>query len=410
MGIIIGNMSFPLAFLFNRNTSAKKARAYSLVCFLAVGILYNAVAFFQSAEFHNRMAGDVSTIESAIEHDLQKMVASIPNTNTNTSTNNNEMTLAELTKNPPVGSIVCPAMTTPVYDRVVNNTTATTTTTNKNKIPKIIHVSYASRCVPTEVLADGIQRWKDELPDYSVYFHDDAAVDRLMEADWPEFPNLHRMMKCIKYKGAMKIDLWRMLAIYKYGGIYTDVDNIPTKNFRNGAAILPEDTFFASTDGHDRPNQNVFAMEPKHPIALFTIETILLNLSNMKSIRKPKVVSVTGPAAFREGYIKYQQLMCPKCKKEELLLRGVFPGNKRNDIKGFKQIHKEPNWYWGNPVGSETVEWAGWNMSKKERAGYIVGVSHWSKLVYWNRTGEDYSCRNYLTALDQKTITEDWAL
>jgi len=368
---------------------AKKGRAYSVACFLTIGILCIAAAFFLTDEYYNMMTG------AAIP------IASIPNINTNTK--NNEMSLAELTKNPPAGSIVCPNMTSPVYDRVVNNST----TLNKNKIPKIIHTSFKSRCVPTEVFADGIQRWKDELPEYSVYYHDDAAVDRLLEADWPEFPDLHRTMKCIKYKGAMKVDLWRMLAIYKYGGIYTDVDNIPTKNFRNGAAILPEDTFFASSDGSGRPNQNVFAMEPKHPIALFTIETILLNLFHMPSLRKPKVVWTTGPAAFREGFRKYQLLMCPQCSEDQLLSACVRPGT-----NGFKQTHKEPSlhWNWLNPVGGEQVEWEGYNMSKKERASNISGLQHWNKAIYKNRNGEDYSCREYLNKLDQKMITEDWAL
>jgi len=38
----------------------------------------------------------------------------------------------------------------------------------------------------------------------------------------------------MKYKGAMKIDLWRMLVIYKYSGIYIDIDNVPASEFQNG--------------------------------------------------------------------------------------------------------------------------------------------------------------------------------
>jgi len=334
------------------------------------------------------------------------------------STSTNRLTLAQLTKNPPVGSIVCPPMMTPIYDKIVQqqdnintNANASTTSIPKKKIPNIVHLSYNSRCVPTDVFADGIQKWKDELPDHSIYFHDDDAVDRLLEQDWPEFPNLHKVMNCIKYKGAMKVDLWRMLVVYEFGGFYSDVDNVPIKSFKNGAAIHPDDTFFSSSDGYIRPCQNAFAMEPKHPIAVFTIQTILNNLLNMRSMRRPKVVFVTGPGAFGDGYISYMRLAYPNKSEEELLLPGVY--------KGFmnKQIHKEPGgrpWNWLNPVGSEIIEHEGFNITRKERASQISGLHHWSKKVYWNRFGEDFSCREYLYRLEHPStdnlITGNWTL
>ena len=34
-------------------------------------------------------------------------------------------------------------------------------------------------------------------------------------------------MNCVLLKGTMVIDIWRVLILYKYGGMYTDVDNTP---------------------------------------------------------------------------------------------------------------------------------------------------------------------------------------
>lgn len=270
--------------------------------------------------------------------------------------------LEELTQNPPLGSLDCPNMTSAIYDRVVDQST------NPNKIPKILHISFKSRCVGTDIFADGIQRWKDELPDYSVYYHDDDAVDRLLQLDWPEFPQLHTAMKCMKYGGAMKSDLWRMLIIYKFGGLYTDIDNAPAQEFQNGTVILPEDTFFASSDGSNRPCQNVFAMEAGHPIAFFTIKMILQNVLDLPKLARPKLVFTTGPNVFWHGYDKYM--------KVSKLDQGPKPGI----YKGFlnKQIQKEPYWNWKHPRGDEKILWNGTKIARKERDRALSKVQHWS--------------------------------
>ena len=303
------------------------------------------------------------------------------------------LSLSEITQNPPLGSLECPPMTSPVYDRVVEDK-------GSNKIPKIIHVSFISRCVPTDVFAEGIQRWKDELPDYSVYFHDDNAIDRFMQQHWEEFPDLHRVMKCMKYNGAMKVDLWRMLITYEFGGIYTDIDNIPAKEFRNGTAILPDDTFFASSDSWNRPVQNVFAMEPEHPIAVFTVQIILRNVMDLQSLRSPNLVFVTGPDAFKAGYLTYFKGSGPKLKRQENW-KWLDPGIH----KGFmnKSVHKTKEWNWLNPFGGDTVEYGGFNMSKKERAIRIGGTIHWRKEITKNNGKQDFSCKEYLYRLDHPT-------
>ena len=202
--------------------------------------------------------------------------------------------------------------------------------------------------------------------------------------------------------------LFQQLVVYEFGGFYSDVDNAPTKNFKNGAAIHPDDTCFSSSDSWNRPCQNAFAMQEKHPIAVFTIQTILKNLLNMPSIRKPKVVFITGPQAFGDGYASYMELTYLTKSKEELLKPGVY--------KGFmnKQIHKEPcvGWNWINPVGSEIIEHKGVNMTRKDRASQISGLYHWQKNVYWNRIGEDFSCREYLYRLEHPSkdnlVTGNW--
>jgi hypothetical protein len=94
------------------------------------------------------------------------------------------------------------------------------------RIPRIVQVTSKSRCVP-KIYADGLDKWR--FPDHSFFFHDDVAMKYLIyEKEWPEFPNLRKTLKCIEHvkPGVVMADIWRLLAIYEYGGIYTDIDNI----------------------------------------------------------------------------------------------------------------------------------------------------------------------------------------
>jgi len=171
------------------------------------------------------------------------------------------------------------------------------------RIPKIFHMSYKNRCLPQD-LASIYKRWSQALPSYSIFFHDDEAIQKLLNEEWPEFPHLHEVSKCIKYKGAMLVDLWRMLVLYKYGGIYSDIDVIPTIHYPEDL-IEPNVSGLILTDAWKRPFHSFLALEPKHPIAFHTIAQILTNLLEMPNIARPKLVFVTGPHALRAGYQKY---------------------------------------------------------------------------------------------------------
>ncbi len=293
--------------------------------------------------------------------------------------------LIELTHNPPPNSLKCPPLTTPIYDRIVPDT-------NSSKIPKLLHISYKSRCVPTEIFADAIQQWKEALPDYSFYFHDDQAVDRFLQQNWPEFPGLHRTMQCMKYKGAMTIDLWRMMIVYEFGGLYTDIDNVPISEFQNGSVISPEDTFFASSDPWNRPIQNIFAMEAKHPIAEFTIQAILTNVYNLDSLRFPRLVFTTGPEALKTGYKDYLKITYED--DSSFFKAGVYHGFLN------KQVRKEKQWEWHHPLLEEEVNINGTNVTRQEIAHGISGMDHWHNAMWENGDGDDYSCKEYLYRLE----------
>jgi mannosyltransferase OCH1-like enzyme len=321
--------------------------------------------------------------------------------------NHSIISLHDLTRSPPYGSIECPSIyMVPIYDRIVeeystipdnNSTTRPRNTTldsssssysSSRKIPRIIHVSFNQRCIPQE-MATSIEKWRDALPDHSIYFHDDDAVDRLLQLGWDEFPDLHRLLACVQFKGAMKIDIWRVLVLYKYGGVYTDIDNWPMQNFTM-TTIHPQDTFFSLSDAKDRPSQWLFAMEPRHPIGSYAVWEIMNRLKRVKNIAKPHVVQITGPHTLLSAYRK-------------------FFNRKLSTIEERSHVHKisrsESGTYAAGSLGGtyqNNIVFEGVTMTIREKTELISGIEHWPKQVKNNTLPYQGSCLDYIALLDSQ--------
>ena len=127
------------------------------------------------------------------------------------------------------------------------------------KIPNILHMTSKGKCFTTPY-AENINLWKFE--GYSFFLHDDDAVDRLLSKEWPEFPLLKYIKSCV-FSGAQLADVWRYVAIWAYGGIYTDMDNAPGPWLWNETEkkmiIEDEDDAFFEVEWGRFPSQYFFA-------------------------------------------------------------------------------------------------------------------------------------------------------
>jgi hypothetical protein len=124
------------------------------------------------------------------------------------------------------------------------------------KIPKIVHMTSKSKCF-TKAFADNVELWRFE--GHSFFLHDDNAVHRLIDSrEWSEFPLLKEVVPCL-VDGASLADFWRYLALWEYGGIYTDMDNSPGYNFQGGSIIQEDDDGFFEVERQAFPSQYFFA-------------------------------------------------------------------------------------------------------------------------------------------------------
>lgn len=166
------------------------------------------------------------------------------------------------------------------------------------RIPRIIHITAFSRCI-VPVIADNVDDWRFE--DHSLFLHDDPAVERLLYRDWPEFPMLHKVLACLPNKGAIMADIWRVLLLWEYGGIYTDMDTGIKEGGFNGTTITAEmDGFFVQTP-LGKPSQWFMAVSPRHPLMYLAMNRIIRNIWLLKDIGTFPVVFVTGPAVIGDA-------------------------------------------------------------------------------------------------------------
>jgi hypothetical protein len=215
-----------------------------------------------------------------------------------------------------------------------------------------------------------LERWQKAIPSYSIFFHDDEAVNNLIYRDWPEFPNLHETLQCV-VKGAMKIDIWRQLVVYKYGGLYSDIDVYPT-GFRDDT-IEANVSAWSVSDSNGRQSQWLFAMEPRHPLAQLTVWYALERVYQHEDISNPQPLYVTGPQVMFLAYARFAH------GQSDFLEDGYHIGMHGKVVRKIKAdeslvasagVHEYLKQY---PHPFDPVR----NVTGRQRVEILTGVQHW---------------------------------
>jgi hypothetical protein len=250
-------------------------------------------------------------------------------------------------------AIECAEGFIPVPDTVLDPTLAWT---NGRKIPRVVHVTSRSRCISKE-FAENIDKWR--FKDHSLFMYDDDAMDKLLYRYWPEFPELQRVLKCLKHGGAVKADIWRILILYEYGGIYTDIDNAPHKF--HDTTIKPEDDAFFVVEQLGTPSQWFMALSPRHPMMYMTMTSILSNILKLGDTGDLPVVWTTGPGAIAQGFRLFSR------NNSRLFTAGLYAGTEGRSVRlvGVKQNQSE--YVWRNNIGDKYNLYEKMNMTHLTR-------------------------------------------
>ena len=84
-------------------------------------------------------------------------------------------------------------------------------------IPKVIYLSYKTKNIPKYIL----DHWKNLNPSYDIKLYDnDDCKQFLLENYTQKYVDIFEFLK----DGPIKADFWRLCILYKYGGVYADID------------------------------------------------------------------------------------------------------------------------------------------------------------------------------------------
>ena len=196
-------------------------------------------------------------------------------------------------------------------------------------IPKIIHQTYKNHNLPEtyKMCQTEIKRLH---PDFEYRFYTDEDMDRLMKTEFPEyydkFNELPRMI--------MKIDMFRYFLMYKYGGMYADMDYLMFKSFDilNEKVVIPTNSDLVNNKLTNLGNC-IFASEPNHPYwkslmdTLFTIDRTKLDYHTDKNIDGN--VLGTGPMFVFAMWKKYSKTNEDICIPKRKLFHPPTKNNKQ---------------------------------------------------------------------------------
>lgn len=122
-----------------------------------------------------------------------------------------------------------------------------------NQIPKTIYLSYKTKNIPDYI----IPNWKKLYPEYEIKLYDNIDCLKFLKDEYgQEYVDIFNFIK----DGPIKADFWRVCILYKYGGIYADIDIEPLVSIDT---ILEPDTTFLSCI-----SQNAIGITPQFIVTI----------------------------------------------------------------------------------------------------------------------------------------------
>ncbi len=178
-------------------------------------------------------------------------------------------------------------------------------------IPKIIHQTAPSNKDEWHPIWDKCHSsWKFNFPEriYSHLMWNDDDMDAFVESEYPQYWELYKNL-CLHI---LQIDFFRYLVLYKYGGIYADMDMYCYTNFYSD---LSKDCCLVESSSSDKEEivqNSLMVSSPENMFYLECIEKFALNYSaqSMPSDyidRQKWVKETSGPILLSNVYDSFEK-------------------------------------------------------------------------------------------------------
>ena len=175
------------------------------------------------------------------------------------------------------------------------------------KIPKIIIQTWKQQDLPP-----GFQHSSSQVRalhrGWTYLFFDDQQLVRFVQT---QFPDLWDVFENFPYN-IQRIDFFRLLAVYHYGGFYLDMDMELTQSLdtlRNRSCVFPFELASGENIQGDQLGQYAFGASPRHPFVGAIIENIRVQRFNTSGMTLDKfVLFTTGPVLVTQTLKDHPEL------------------------------------------------------------------------------------------------------
>lgn len=164
-------------------------------------------------------------------------------------------------------------------------------------IPKIIWQTYKPAYNElSSYMIEATETWKNNNPEYQYRYMSDMDAAKFVKENFDEewfdiFVNVPL--------GVMRGDIWRYMVVYKYGGVYTDLDTLCLKPISSWMKDEYDMIICPENDVH--LCQWTFAATPGHPILKSVLDCIKEGFKNPDYTEDHFVHKLTGPAVWTKG-------------------------------------------------------------------------------------------------------------
>jgi mannosyltransferase OCH1-like enzyme len=207
----------------------------------------------------------------------------------------------------------------PVFDKV----SVTKGEEKLNRIPKrIIQVWKTWSEKSPQMFSNYIESIKKVNPGYEYMFFKDNQINQFLEQNYPEYYDTFLKLPL----NIQKVDFFRYIAIYHYGGFYFDLDVKgvqPLDNLLENRCVFPVDEIitkemcklerfkkFCDKDINFLLGQYAFGAAPGDPFIKLVIDKIHMNINNYIHYFIPNsddyVYKTTGPDFITNVYSSYK--------------------------------------------------------------------------------------------------------
>jgi mannosyltransferase OCH1-like enzyme len=194
---------------------------------------------------------------------------------------------------------------------------------SSDKIPQIIIQTWKNDNVPIKY-KNMVESIRGLNPHFEYKFFTDNDIDIFLQTNYPDYYRTYLALPIT----IQKIDFFRYIAVYHYGGFYFDLDmnglQPLDETVLNNDCVFPVDEMintdmcnqqryvhFCKNDMFFLLGQYAFAAKPKHPFIKLLIDSIHVNIGqilqqhNVSPNKELYVYSTTGPDFVSKLYMDY---------------------------------------------------------------------------------------------------------